>query len=393
MRPVRLVPLVISLAFTSPALASDRAWSLGYKSDVVAVVSGGARRGVAQLGLADFQFQSALGDSAFLRQTEFYFQVMYLHGKDPGAYAGDLQGPSNIAAAYDTFRIYESWVEHHLNDQTSIKFGLYDVNTEFYVTPSSLLLLNSSFGVGKELAQTGRNGPSIFPTPALGLRVRLHSDHAQVHGDSQSSLDGRVYLQLAVVDAVPGDPQNPELVSVALRSEEGYIAINEFGFESEKLKAGVGVWSYSEPFPEFTAEQNVESARLVSKNGWYALLESEISEGIRSFFRYGFASPRVNCVSSNPSVGMTFSGSHWSRERDSAGVAVSHVTKSRFCREVSLDNGLELKPHETAYELTYRMRFFESLALQPTVQYIHNPGVVREQHDATLLMLRSEIRY
>ena len=50
--------------------------------------------------------------------------------------------------------------------------GLYDLNTEFDALESAGLFLNSSQGIGPEFAQSGLNGPSIFPTTTLGLRAK-----------------------------------------------------------------------------------------------------------------------------------------------------------------------------------------------------------------------------
>jgi porin len=51
-----------------------------------------------------------------------------------------------------------------------VKIGLYDLNSEFDVIEAAALFLNPSHGIGPDFAQSGRNGPSIFPVTSLAIR-------------------------------------------------------------------------------------------------------------------------------------------------------------------------------------------------------------------------------
>ena len=73
-------------------------------------------------------------------------------------------------------KLYEAWFEQTLfDDRLSFKAGLYDLNTEFDVVETAGLFINSSHGIGPDFSQSGVNGPSIFPTTSLGIRVKAQA--------------------------------------------------------------------------------------------------------------------------------------------------------------------------------------------------------------------------
>ena len=68
--------------------------------------------------------------------------------------------------------MFEAHYEHRfLDDRLGVLVGLHDLNADFYVTEYSGLFLNKSFTIGPELTQIG---PSVFPTTAPGIRLRLN---------------------------------------------------------------------------------------------------------------------------------------------------------------------------------------------------------------------------
>jgi hypothetical protein len=84
-----------------------------------------------------------------------------------GATASNIDAPRAV-------RLYEVWADWTFGaSDASMRFGLYDLNSEFDTTEARSLFMNSTFGVGHELGQTGHNGPSIFPSTSLALRMAL----------------------------------------------------------------------------------------------------------------------------------------------------------------------------------------------------------------------------
>ena len=55
----------------------------------------------------------------------------------------------------------------------SLLIGVLEVNTEFNLTNTSVLFLNSGFAMGSELANAGLNGPSTYPYTSFGARAKI----------------------------------------------------------------------------------------------------------------------------------------------------------------------------------------------------------------------------
>ena len=132
-------------------------------SDVMAVVSGGVDRGSEYL--TDLDLMLTLETEPLLGWkggTVFLYGIGLMSSGSPSENAGDTQTLDNIDAP-EEWRLYEAWIQQELLDgRMSLLAGLYDVAGEFDVVESASLFLNSSFGTGKDLSQSGRNGPSIF---------------------------------------------------------------------------------------------------------------------------------------------------------------------------------------------------------------------------------------
>ena len=118
------------------------------------------------------------GDAARLSgspATTLRLETLADEGAKPNERVGTLQGMRNIEVRRNAARLYAAWLQHAFSPELDALVGLYDLNSGFYATDASSLLIHPAFGVGAELAQTGRNGPSIFPDLAAGVRVRARS--------------------------------------------------------------------------------------------------------------------------------------------------------------------------------------------------------------------------
>jgi len=137
----------------------------------------------------------------------------------PSENAGDIQTLDNIDAP-DEWKLYEAWLEQEMfGGRLSLLAGLYDVNEEFDVLETATLLINSSFGVGKDFSQSGENGPSIFPSTSLGVRIA-----------AQPVANG--YVRAAVLDGVPSDSSDSDTIPdfFDFDSDEGVLGVAEAGY-------------------------------------------------------------------------------------------------------------------------------------------------------------------
>ena len=148
---------------------------------------------------------------------------MYNNGHEFGArYVGELQALSNIEGV-STWRLYEIWADYSCGAKisNSVRFGLYNFNTEFNALDAVALFINSSHGIGPDVSQAGLHGPSNFPVTGLALRVKgstgLHLDSTE-----GALLGWRYTAQFDSIDEVTasGDP-------VRARGNQGFYVLAE----------------------------------------------------------------------------------------------------------------------------------------------------------------------
>jgi porin len=303
-----------------------------------------------------------------------------------GRYVGDAQGVSNIEAV-NAIRLHELWAELNLGGDTfSVRTGQYDLNSEFDVIETAGLFMNSSHGIGTDIAQTGLNGPSIFPIAGLGARVRWRPTASTA-------------LQAVILDAVPGDPEEPD--RTALDLGDGSLLVAEAHWYGDRIaKAAVGYWRYSPRFDDLVAvDENDEPLRRSDNDGLYAfvdailLRESDEARGLRGWVRYGEANEHVNLFESYFGAGLVYTGALAGRSEDQLGIAVAHVhTGAPYRQAVALAGG-RADTHEVNIELTYRFGVTDWLTLQPNLQYVRNPNTDPALDDALVVGLRFELGY
>jgi porin len=240
------------------------------------------------------------------------------------------------------------------------------------------VFLHSSHGIGAELSQTGENGPSIFPVSSIALRAAMRTD----------SFIARV----AVMDAVPGDPDDSASNKIELNSDDGYLTIVELDvpiMESARLWAGY--WRYSAEF-----EKPFGMGSSSDNDGWYVGGEYEFQMGSRSaawFVRFGRADERLNKLKYYVGFGLVADGLFVSRPDDRFGIAVASAYAGDPYRNYLDQIGAGAERRETAWEITYRAQINEHLVLQPDIQYVQNPSVSMDLRDALVFGIRFEITY
>jgi len=258
------------------------------------------------------------------------------NGGDPSAnLIGDLQTASNIEAP-NQFIVHEAWYEQNFADgMVSILAGLHDLNSEFYASDYASLYLNSSFGIGPELS--GNVPASLFPKAALGARIRF------------APFEG-AYVQAAIYD---GDP-----ATRGFKKGEGQMDIVEAGYTFEDGAYKAGYWMH-------TATKTFGANTYNNDYGYYALIDQtlvrlEDGASIGGFLQFGQVPSARNDITGYFGGGLNMHGLIPTRDEDDLGVAVASA-----------------KTHlntENAIEVTYRLVVTNWLAIQPSFQWIQNPG-------------------
>jgi porin len=311
----------------------------------------------------------------------------------PSEHAGDFQGVSNIDAP-DAWKVYEAWYDQSFaDDQASVRVGLYDLNSEFDVIESAGLFIHPSFGIGPDYSQSGQNGPSIFPTTSLALRLAY-------------TFDTNYYIQAAILDGVPGDLGNDNGTQIQLGDNEGALYALELGYTQggegaadRYAKWALGAWHYSEKFDDLMdLDSNDNPIRRNNNQGIYALAEYEFfresdqsEQGATAFVRYGIANDDVNQIDSYFGTGIVYTGLLPGRDEDQFGIAIAITSNGSKYKQWQISEGNRVDDRETAIELSYRMQVFPWLAIQPDLQWIKNPSMDPSISDVTMVGVRTEI--
>jgi len=366
-------------AWVQPRAAETAAWSWDgiYKADLLH--SKTASGAVGNLGLR------ATGDAGALLgwdDTTLHAELLWNHGSKPNRRIGTTQGVSNLEVTENAVRIYASWMEHEFKASgTSLLFGLYDLNSEFYANDASGLLIHPSFGIGIDFSQSGRNGPSIFPNLGLALRAK-------------QQIGSGYYLQAALIDGVPGDPDHPGRTTVHLSRDDGALLVAEFGWQEHGEEGpkpghwGIGTWRYTR------RSERIDGSGSESNQGAYALAQGVLFDTGNSrttgFIRAGIANRRVNAVDLGADAGVLVERP-FGKDGPSAltaGIAVARFGRAQRAR-VAASEGVAGALHETALEVGARWQLSAALALQPLVQHVWNPGGRRGANE-TIAGLRLE---
>lgn len=379
--------LMSAVGGTAPEIwASDRSgdtapsWqvSLGYTADVWRNVDGGAREGDTVIGQAEFAVDIEAGGGLRSR-----VHVIHNNGKSFSEIVGDSFVVSNIEADRAT-RLLEAWVEYAPStDQRGLKFGVYDLNSEFDVSEVGGALINSTFGIGVDVAQSGVAGPSIFPYMGLALRGRWR-------------FDDRWMAQGVMIDAVPVDPDSSRrFTSLKIDSDEGALWVGELERRGDRWRTVIGHWRYTANFEDLESGVSVSGRRLPRNSGTYGLIEGPVGQvgdrRVLAMLRLGAAQPRFNAIGSTAQAALLFERAWLQRDGEHFAIGIAHARNGRPARRLSESLGEPLTGSETVIEMTWRIPLAERLVIQPDVQYIRNPGSIAGARTAFAAGLRIEL--
>lgn len=364
-----------------------------YTGDAFSNRYGGIKRGSAYLDNIDLLL-TLDGEKLFSRPgLTLFLYGLGNNGDSPSDLVGDLQGLDNIDAP-NTWKVYEAWLEQSLcQARCSVKAGLYDLNSEFDAIDTAALFIGSSHGIGPDYSQTGQNGPSIFPTTSLAVRLTYQ-------------LTEQSYVQAAVLDGVPGDPNNPHGTHIQFNPGEGALLAAETGLRYPGASAdtlgsrySLGIWHYTARFNDLVDTDGAgQPVRRHNNQGVYAIAEgalyhepADATQGLAVFGRYGVTNADINTLRAYLGAGMVYTGLFPGRPHDRLGLAVADARTGDKFRRAMQSAGTPATAGEIAVELSYRAELNDWLAMQPDLQYILDPGADPTLDNVLMLGLRVEV--
>lgn len=385
-----LAPLARAATEQGDATGRGYEFFAAYTADLLANVHGGLRTGEAYLDYlkvgASLDLAQLGGPDGF---TAYASGFMTNAARFSERYVGDAMTVSSIDNGY-ALQVLEAWVqwEGGAADRYSARLGLYDLNTEFDSTGARVLFVNSAHGIGHEIAQTGLDGPSIFPSTALAARFAWQPQESFT-------------LRVAVADAVPGSQPGINGTRLRVSAEEGALLIAQASVAFGPVtQLSLGHWGYTRTFEVLTADGADRSERTTHNHGTYLTAElapRAATAGTagedapwRVFARIGYADPEVNEFDMQLAAGAAVSLAWPARRGSEVGLAWLQARLSDWRADSFAAEGLATDPEQNI-ELTWRVPVGNYLVLQPDLQYVIDPAADRRARNAWVLGLRIEL--
>ncbi|WP_395646737.1 carbohydrate porin [Terricaulis sp.] len=341
-----------------------------YTGDIFAVTSGGADDDATYLDNLDIAVSLDLDQLAGWRNTTFFVHALSNAGGMPNEAAGTLQGVDNIEVSRHRARLYEMWLETEVGG-VNLRGGLYDLNSEFYANDSAGLLLAPAFGIGSELAATGPNGPSIFPSTALALRIAAPlGEHSAVR-----------FAALNANAGVLGDPGG-----VDTEFDRGALLVGEWAWAGA-TRLSIGGWLYTDKQDDI--RETVLGVPLQRRAaGVYATVERALSDRATGFARVGVSDGDTTPYVGGWQAGVLITGVAAGRADSQLSFGAYQGVLGEKFRDNLLDAGVRAARAETGLELTYSDQLTSWLRLQPDLQFVLDPAGDRDREDVWTVGLR-----
>ena len=388
-----------SSAVAQEAAGSSKQESISFgvqeQAEVWTNQTGGRQRGVTANGLLTLSLNADLGALAGLDGWRLYGSVFQIHGRGISQdLVGNLQTISNIEATRST-KLYNIWVAKHFFDgRLDLRIGQEGANDEMMISQQAQLFLNSSFGYPALLAADLPSGGPNYPIAAP--MARWVYKFGEAVSWSGAIFDGDP------AGPGPGDPQLRDRYGMAFRLRDAPLIFNELWFRPEGAFEGhlpglwkVGVWRHDGDFADQRFDPTGGKLALTGaaglqhrgNHGFYGVVDQQIwrrpgteDQGL-GVWGLAMVSPQDrNLIDLFVEGGLTLKGPVESRPKDTLGLAFAYMRTSKAARAYYADGfgaGTGLKPiqgFELVTELTYQAIISDKLTLQPSLQYVRNPG-------------------
>ncbi len=341
---------------------------LSYKAHIFNNLSGGLKEGTRALDnldvIATFDGEKIVGAKGLSATIHL---LNNNGGRPDGDLVGSAQGIDNIEVPRATGKLFQAFVQQNLfDDKLSILAGLYALDSEFYITDSSGLFLHSTFGIGTDIAQSGVNGPTIFPFSSVGTRIRVNPTDT-------------TYVQAAILDGVPGDTDHLSGTHINFNENDGLLIVGEAGYTPEGSKIAIGSWYYTEK-AQHQIDVDADGLPLKEHNqGIYVIGETKLyketdDQGLSGFARFGFANADINQFDYAWSTGLVYTGAFPTRDEGQLGFGITGAHNGNDYLRTQAASATPTDKRETSFELTYSDKLLPWLTIQPDAQYVINPS-------------------
>ncbi|MHC1704955.1 MAG: carbohydrate porin [Tenuifilaceae bacterium] len=350
--------------------------------DFISNMKGGIKKGETYIGMESLTFEFNTEKAGLWKNGTFFLHGLNAHGTGPSSLlTGDHQVLSNIEAG-DYTGLYEFWYSHQIN-KFSILLGQHDLNSEFVGTEYGGTFVNSSFGIAPSISL---NVPvSIYPVAAPSILLKYESGN-------------KFDFKLGIYDGDPGNFETNRFnLKWSISPGQGFFGIGEVQYNLIKNENLTGTYKLGSYY--HTGKFNSYEDTLKTKNGNYgiyfiadqALFSRSLSSarGLCFFLQSSIAPSKYNMVEYYIGGGLRYHGILPYRYYDELGLAFAHISMSKYYTNLD-ENFLN---YETSIEFTYKFQFDKRYSIQPSMQYIINPGTNKEFGNCLVGLMRFSLSY
>ncbi|WP_018045524.1 carbohydrate porin [Methylobacterium sp. 88A] len=403
-------------------------YSLTYIGESFGNATGGARRGAIVEGRLDVQFDADLEKLAGWHGAAFHTNLYLIHGTGLSRYYVNNFITVSAIEALPSSRLYELWLEQKLFDgQFSLKVGQIAADTEFAVSQTGTLFINSTFGWPNIMAEVLPSGGPIYPLAVPAIRAKYVPNQ-------------NFSLQVGLFDGDPAgaypsdlDPQRRNRTGTNFRTGDPALVIAEVAYAYNIAQGDVGDpgtvtlggWHH---FGRFDSQRFDTAGRSLADpsttgiarrfrgdSGLYGIIDQTIyrepddpNDGASVFLRVSGAPSDRNIVDFYADMGIAYKGLFKGRSDDTIGVAFAIARISDAARGLDTDTillagtNMPRRSSEAVLEATYQAVLGPGVTVQPDIQYVFRPsGGVPNPRDlngariknAAVFGVRATVRY
>lgn len=302
-----------------------------------------------------------------LSGTSFKISIVNRHGDSIGESVGGIYDPMTIYGGQTNY-LYDLWLEKSFGDTWAVKFGRVSADQDFASSP--LYGYSSSTAInGPVRALLLENAITSFPYPVWGgrLRYNLSPQHQFQLGAYQIGEDMWDFHEHGV--------------NFSIRSDDGVSILAQYDWTPEMFgrpaRVYVGIVNAFFDFDEFDGTGTTDHFLR-----YYGHADVEVADGLRLFGLLSWSDEdQVAKTPFQASFGANYRGLMPSRPDDRS---FAFVTYGRISDEYARSLG-EDKDFEAVYEVGHRFRLGPGLYIQPSVQFIQNPGGTGDIDDAVVI--------
>eukprot|EP00903_Cladosiphon_okamuranus_P003526 g3524.t1 len=291
------------------------------------------------------------------------------HGSSISPSVGGIYDPMTINGGQTTW-LYDAWVEKNWNDTFAVKAGRFSSDQDF--ANSDLYRYSLSTSINGPIRALLLDGASFtFPFATWGARAKWTPSEEHQFQIGVFQLHDRLYDAGAhgMDFDINGDDGAAIMLQYDWNSElfgkktHAYIGLNQaIGYDLARLD-GTGTED--------------------SLTRFYGHLDMQVTDQLQlfTFFTYS-ADKEVAFTPIQASFGANYTGLIPCRPDDRT---VFFFTYGDISDQVPVAAGASRPDYEIVYELGHRIQLTPSSYIQPSVQYIQNPGGTGDIDDAVVL--------